>query len=225
MSWERGFLGPNSPASSRATSSIVPIRSISSPRRVLSRAGRAKSLGKTPLSVRFSFSIASIALSMTLPISGLGGLELPPSGVWRHPEHVLAHVLVAVLRVDVRLLLDGVVPLLEGVEDVLEEYKPEGDVLVLACVHVPAHLIRHAQSFSSQPRFAPLPERDRSVPDCFLRPMFAPSRASHGPTYTLHVSIDRFNRFRPKVLEATRLTERGVPRATGNSRGHVVHDV
>jgi hypothetical protein len=50
-----------------------------------------------------------------------------------------------------------------------------------------------AQSFSSNQRFAPLPERDRSVPDCFLRAMDAFPRASDGPNFTLHGPIDRFN--------------------------------
>src|SRR5271157_835016 len=143
MSRERRFLGPNSPASSRATSSIVPICD------QLSQAGLVESgagevLGQDPLErpVLLLDRIHRVVDDLADLGRLGGGLELPPSGVWRHPEHVLAHVLVAVLRVDVRLLLDGVVPLLEGVEDVLEEYKPEGDVLVLACVHVPAHLIR-----------------------------------------------------------------------------------
>src|SRR5208282_5405895 len=153
MSWERRLLGPNSPASSRATSSIVPIRSISSPRRVLSRAGRAKSLGNTLLSVRFSFSIASIALSMTLPISG----DL--AAAWSFPQRASGGTqktfsLMYSSRSSgsgVRLLLDLVVPLLEGVGDVLEEDQPEGDVLVLASVHVPAHLVRRGPELLLEP--------------------------------------------------------------------------
>src|SRR5271157_4128887 len=108
------------------------MRSISSPRRVLSRAGRAKSLGKTPLSVRFSFSIASIALSMTLPISGdlAAAWSLPQLASGGTQKTFCPMYSSRSSGVGVRLLLDRVVPLLEGVGDVLEEDQPEGDVFV-----------------------------------------------------------------------------------------------
>jgi len=48
---------------------------------------------------------------------------------------------------------------------------------------------------------APLPERDCTVPDCLLRPMTAPSRASDGPKRAMHGTIDRSNKLRPDVLE------------------------
>jgi len=47
-----------------------------------------------------------------------------------------------------------------------------------------------------KPGLAPLPGRDCSVADCFLRPMSALSRASDGPIFTLHGSIDRFKELR-----------------------------
>jgi len=47
--------------------------------------------------------------------------------------------------------LDRVVPLLEGVGDVLEEDQPERDVLVLARVHVPAHLVRCGSELLLEP--------------------------------------------------------------------------
>src|SRR5262245_45218143 len=107
----------------------MPIRSISSPSRVLSSAGWAYSLGRTPLSVGFSFSIVSMAASRCLPISGRlgGGLRFLTPGLRRHPEDVLGRVLVPILRVGVGLLLECVVTLLEGVGDVLEEDPSEGD--------------------------------------------------------------------------------------------------
>src|SRR5208282_1450445 len=80
-----------------------------------------------------------------------GGLELAPAGLRRDPEDVMPHVLVAVLRIGLGLLLDRVVPLLEGVGDVLEEDQPEGDVLVLASVHVPAHLVRRGPELLLEP--------------------------------------------------------------------------
>ena len=92
-----------------------------------------------------------------------GGLELRPSGVRRHPEHVFAHVLVAVLRVGVGLLLDRVVPLLEGVGDVLEEDQPEGDVLVLARVHVPAHLVRRGPELLLEPEIRTVARAGRAA--------------------------------------------------------------
>jgi len=46
-----------------------------------------------------------------------------------------------------------------------------------------------------------MPERDRTVPDCLLRPMTALSRASDGAKRAMHGTIDRSNKSRPDVLE------------------------
>jgi hypothetical protein len=70
------------------------------------------------------------------------GLERRPAGILGYPEDVLGEVLVAVLGVGVRLGLEGVVPLLEGVGDVLKENQPQRDVLVLGRAHLAPHLVR-----------------------------------------------------------------------------------
>ncbi len=113
-------------------------------RRALSRPGRAKSLGRTPLRAGFSRSMASMASSTVRPIVGWGAWALR----WlqrasRGTQKMLCGlVLVGVLGVGAfgsggrggQVFVLG----LERVADVLEEDEPENDVLVLGGVHVVA---------------------------------------------------------------------------------------
>jgi hypothetical protein len=68
----------------------------------------------------------------------------------------------------VGLLLDSVVPLLEGVGDVLEEDQPERDVLVLARVHVPAHLVRCGPELLLEPEIRTIARAGRLRPRLLL---------------------------------------------------------
>ena len=72
-------------------------------------------------------------------------LEVRPAGLQRHPEDVLAAVLVHVLGVVplCRLGLQPRVHLKEGVGDVLEEDEAEDDVLVLGGVHAAPKGVSH----------------------------------------------------------------------------------
>ena len=124
------------------------MRSMSSPRRCLSRPGRAYSLGRTPLRRGLSRSMATMASSTILPMVGCLALawQVRPAGLLGHPEDVLGFVFVFVLGVGARVVAlardeFGAV-FLEGVGDVLEEDEAEDDVLVFRRVHVVAELVR-----------------------------------------------------------------------------------
>ena len=84
-----------------AEADVADTRLISWARRALSRPGRAKSLGRTPLRVGFSRSMASMASSTDAADRGLGGLrlEVGPAGLARDPEDAGGLVLVGVLGV------------------------------------------------------------------------------------------------------------------------------
>src|SRR5690606_12775729 len=75
------------------------------------------------------------------------GLEVGPAGALGNPEHVVRQVLVLVLggfRVFGQQL--GVAGL-EGIGDVLEEDQPQGDVLVVAGLHVAAQFVGGLEQF------------------------------------------------------------------------------
>src|SRR6266498_1505750 len=122
---------------------IVPIRSISSPTRRLSKPGRAYSLGSTPFSRGLSCSMASIAASSVLPM--VGCLASPcryHHRASRGTQNTFSgQILVAVLRIRARLALERLMPLLKRVRDVLQEDQPENDMLVLGRVQIAAQLI------------------------------------------------------------------------------------
>jgi len=119
-------------------------RLISWARRALSRPGRAKSFGRTPLRVGFSRSMAVHGVVDRAADRRLGslGLQVRPAGLARDPEDAGGLVLVGVLGVGALLLAGGARQLgvlgLKRVADVLEEDQPEHDVLVLGRVHVVA---------------------------------------------------------------------------------------
>jgi hypothetical protein len=107
-----------------------------------------------------------------------------PTGLLRHPEDALSEVLVAILRIGVRFGLKGVVALLEGVGDLLEEDEAEHDVLVLG--GVPLSQLPMAFSFS-MPITSPCPTAKRLGHDLMrptkelLRPVTGNRWSCHAP--------------------------------------------
>ena len=125
---------------------ILPIRSMSSPSRCLSRRGSGVVLGQHALEGGVVPLDGDHGVVDDLADGGLlgVGLEVRPAGLLGHPEDVHGPVLVGVLRVGPLVLL-GVelgVLLLEGVGDVLEEDQAQDDVLVFGGVHVAPELVR-----------------------------------------------------------------------------------
>lgn len=102
-------------------------------------------LGQDALERRVLFLNGEHGFIQQLANGGLlgAGLELGPAGGFGHPKDVFGGVFVAVFGVRVRLFLQGLEPLLEGVGDVLEENEPEDDVLIVPRVHIAAQLVRH----------------------------------------------------------------------------------
>ncbi len=75
------------------------------------------------------------------------GLQVRPARLFRHPEHVLRRVLVLVLC-SLRVFgQQRLAPGLEGIGDVFQEDQPEGDMLVVAGLHVAAQFVGGLEQF------------------------------------------------------------------------------
>lgn len=105
-----------------------------------------------------SRSIASIALSISLPMFGCSALSWRcfPASLRRHPEHVLGAVLVGILGIRPRVLALASEQLreefLERVADVLEEDQAEYCVILLGRIHVVAEFIGCQPLFRLEPK-------------------------------------------------------------------------
>ena len=126
---------------------MVPMRSMSSPNRCLSSAGRAYSFGRTPFEARVVALDRDHGVIDDLADLGLLGavLEIGPARAGRNPEDIEGFVFVRVFRIGAGVVAfageQRRVVFLEGVGDVFEEDEAEDDVLVFGRVHVGAQLV------------------------------------------------------------------------------------